>query len=236
MEGGFEGAELDGVCRTLLGESRVEVEQVVAAVVVVPHRTPSPVGVAAARVGVPDPREVLHGLGLDAVQLLEEKGLDRLAPAFAAVGCDSEGHGQKVFLRVDDVDQVSERLGGVRSQPDVDVDSASAVDLGARLLEGSDHLLDHLDVFPAAHRADHLRRGVGDRAVALNRPAPPVGHGHLPVVEVCSYVLCGRSEEPRDGLRCASATEAGGFDLDAESLSFHGFASFFASRGVCPAA
>lgn len=49
----------------------------------------------------------------------------------------------------------------------------------------------------------------------------------LPVVEVCSYVLCGRSEEPCDGLRCASATEAGGFDLDAESLSFHRVASFF---------
>ena len=236
VEGGLEGAELDGVCRTLLGEGRVEVEQVVAAGVVVPKCAAPPVGVASVRVGVPDPCEVLHGLGLDAVQLLEEEGLDRFAPAASALGGDSEGHGQKVFLRVDDVDQVSKCLGGVRAQPDVDVDSAGFVDPGAGIPKGSDLLLDHLDVLPAAHRADHLRRGVGDRTVALDRPVPPIGHVHFPVVQVVSDVPCRRSEEPCDGLCCASATEAGGFDLDAESLSFHGVASFFTSRGVRPAA
>ena len=73
---------------------------------------------------------------------------------------------------------------GVLAEADVDVDAAGTVGLCARRPDGSDDLLHHLDVLVAAHRADHLRRGVGDRAVALDRPVPPVGHGHLPVVKV----------------------------------------------------
>ena len=37
--------------------------------------------------------------------------------------------------------------------------------------------LNHLDVLPAAHRADHLGAGVGDRAIALDRQCRPSGMG-----------------------------------------------------------
>ena len=77
---------------------------------------------------------------------------------------------------------------GVLAEADVDVDAAGAVGLCARRPDGSDDLLHHLDVLVAAHRADHLRRGGGDRAVTLDRPVPPVGHGHLPVVKVAANV------------------------------------------------
>ena len=174
--------------------------------------------------------------GLGAVEGYEEGGLDRLAPAFASAVADAEALGQKVFPGGDDVHQAAQALRCVFPKPDVDVDAAGFVDLRADLAEGADHLLHHLDVFPAAHGADHLRRGVGDRAVRLDRPLAPVGHGHLPVIQVCADVLCRRAEVPREGFGCASATETCGFNLDAESLCFHGVASFFASRGVCPAA
>lgn len=78
-----------------------------------------------------------------------------------------------VFLGVDDVHQPPQALRGVLAEADVDVDAAGTVGLCARRPDGSDDLLHHLDVLVAAHRADHLRRGGGDRAVALDRPVPP---------------------------------------------------------------
>ena len=96
----------------------------------------------------------------------------------------------------------------------------------ARRPDGSDDLLHHLDVLVAAHRADHLRRGVGDRTVALDRPVPPVGHGHLPVVKVAANVPRRRAEVRGDGLGGVFPAYAGGFNLDTESLVFHGVRFF----------
>lgn len=71
-----------------------------------------------------------------------------------------------------------------------------------------------------------LRVGVGDRAVAFDRPVPPVGHRHTPVVEVAAAILCRRAEVRGDGLGRAFPAYTGGFNLDAESLVFHGVRSF----------
>ena len=111
--------------------------------------------------------------------------------------------------------------------------------LCARRPDGSDHRLHHLDVLVAAHRADHLRRGVGDRAVALDRPVPPVGHEHLPVVKVEANVPRRRAEVRGDGLGGTFPAYAGGFNLDTESLVFHGVRSFrlvasFSGGAFCP--
>ena len=133
--------------------------QVVAAVVVVLPGTLPPVGACAAALPVPNPRKFVHRRGLAPVQLGEEALLDGAAPALAAVGRDAQGHGQQVFLGVDDIHQPPQALRGVLAEADVDVDAAGAVGLCARRPDGSDDLLHHLDVFVAAHRADHLRRG-----------------------------------------------------------------------------
>ena len=234
VECAVEGAELDGVRRALRGEGGVEVEQVVAAVVVVVQGAHSPVSAAAATVSVPNLREAVHGGGLGLVDRLEESGRNRLAPLGPAFRGDAQGLCQEVFLGIDQVDQPPQALRGVCPEADVDVDAAGAVNLGPGVPEVPDHRLHHLDVLPAAHRADHLRAGVGHRGIAFDRPMPPVRHRHLPVVEVGSDVPGGRSEEGRDGLGCASAPETRCFNLDAESLVFHG--GSFARRLFPPAA
>ena len=228
VERRVEGAKLDGVRGALGGKGRVEVEQVVAGVVVVCVRVAAPVGCA-----VPDGGELVHGFGLFPVEGFKEGRVDRAAPAVAAVGRNAQGLCQKVFFGVDDVDQIPQGFRGVRPEADVDVDSAGVVDLRARCADGADDRLYRLDVLPAAHRADYLGAGVGDRAVALDRPVPPVGHGYLPIVQVPTDVPRGRAEVGGDGLGCAFAPQPGRFDLNAESLCFHGVSSL--ARRPCPA-
>ena len=242
VEGRVEGAELDGVCRALRGEGRVEVEQVVAAVVVVCRRAVAPVVAAATAVPVPNPGEGLEAGGLLVVERPQEGGLDRCAPLHAAAGRNAQGLCQEVFLGVHNVDQAAQALRRVLAEADVDVDAAGAVDAGSGFPDRPDHRLHHLDVFPAAHRADHLRRGVGDRAVALDHPLAPVGHRDVPVAQVVAHVAGLCAEVGGDRAGCAFAPQAGRFDLDTEGLVFHGFLPArrlfppAARPGVCPAA
>ena len=112
------------------------------------------------------------------------------------------------------------------AEADVDVDAAGTVGLRARSPDGPDDLLYHPDVLIAAHRADHLRAGVCDRAVAFDRPVPAVWHRHTPVVEVAAAILCRRAEVRGDSLGRAFPAYTGGFNLDAESLVFHWVCSF----------
>ena len=100
---------------------------------------------------------------------------------------------QQVLLGVDQIDQPPQARRGVLAEAHVDVDAAGGVGLRARLAQGADHLLDHPDVLPAAHRADHLGAGVVDRAVALDRPVPPVGqwaHASRPGGARCTGPSC----------------------------------------------
>lgn len=138
----------------------MEVEQVVAAVVVVLPGTRPPVGVCAAALPVPNPRKFVHGRGLAPVQFGEETLLDGAAPALSAFGRDAQGHGQQVFLGVDDVHQPPQALRGVLAEADVDVDAAGTVGLCARR------------AFPASapeSPENRPRRAARSRA----RPAPP---------------------------------------------------------------
>ena len=226
VECAVEGTEFDGVRGPLGGKGRVQVEQVVAAVVVVAAGAAPPVCARAAAVGaVPKLCQRLHGGRLAAVELGEERRLHRPAPAGAPAGRNAQRLCQKVFLGVDDVHQPAQALRGVLPKADVDVDAAGGVGLRASFAQGADNLLNHLDVLPAAHRADHLGAGVGDRAIALDRPVPPVGHGHLPVAQVPPDVPGRCAEVCRDGACRPLAAETGGLDLNAESLGFHGVSS-----------
>ena len=223
VECAVEGAEFDGVRGPLGGKGRVQIQEVVAAGVVVGSGAPPPVLPAVPAVGtVPKLCQRLHGAGLAAVELGEEHRLHRLAPAPPSFRRDSQRLCQKVLLGVDDVHQPPQALRGVFAEADVDVNAAGGVGLRAGPAQSADHQLDHLDVLPAAHRADHLGGGVGDRPIALHRPLPPVGHRDLPVVKVPPDMAGCGSEERRKGAGCAFAAETGGFDLDAEGLVFHG--------------
>ena len=213
VECAVEGAELNGVRRSLGRKGRVEVEQMISAGVVVLLCAPPPVGACTAGAGVPEPGEGFHRRGLAPIQLGKKPRLNRAAPAPASVGRDAQGHGQQIFLGVYDVHQPPQALRGVLAEADVDVDAARTVGLRPRRSDSSDHRLYHLD-------------GVGDRAVPLDYPLAPVRHGYVPVAEVVADVAGSRSEVRGDGFGCAFPAYACGFNLDAESLVFHGVCSF----------
>ena len=222
VEGAVEGAELDGA----LLPHRVEVEQAVAAAVVVLAGVPLPVAGV-----VPKLREGFHGLGLGEVQPCEEDLVDRPAPAGPPLGVDGQRLGQQVLLRVDDVDQVPEGPGGVAAQPDVDVDAAvCGVGLRAGLAEGAHQRLHRFDVLPAADGADHLGLlvvGAGDAGVAHHLPHPAVRHADgLRVVAAVVGCAGGRAEVCGDDRRRLRAEDAVHFQFDAECLVFHGCFSF----------
>ena len=190
VHGAVEGPELDGAFLP----HRVEVEQVVAAGVVVGVCVVGPVGVV-----VPNPRELLGGLGLLPVQPGEEVLVDLLAPAAPALRGNLEAVGQQVLVCVDQVDQVPERGRGVVPEADVHVDSAGGVCLGARGPEAAKELLQGLDVFPAEDGADQfapLDVGRGfDAGVALEFPlAALLVEAGVGVVGA-AFVAGGRAEE-----------------------------------------
>ena len=212
----------------------MEVEQVVSGMVVMIVSVDGPVG-EAALAAVPHRCETVHGGGLTQVDLPKEIGVHRLAPALAAVGADAQRHGQQVLFCVHDVHQAAEALRRMLAKAHMDVDAAAAVHPCACLLDAPDHCLHHLDVFPAAHRADYLCSGIGDGGVALNDPLAAVGHGYVPIAEVVVDVTGLRTEKGGDGFGCAFSAQTGGFNLDAKSLVFHG-ASPCARRLFPPAA
>ena len=162
MQRCVEGAEFDGAGRAFRGEGGMQVEQVVAASIVMSACAAPLVVGASATVLVPKLGEGIHGGGLPAVEGCEELRLHRLAPAFAPAVADAQRLGEEVFFGIDDVHQIAERPGRVLAEPDVDVNAAGAVHLRAGFAQSADDLLDHLDVFPAAHGADYLCGRIGD--------------------------------------------------------------------------
>ena len=157
-----EGTELDGSGRAFCGEGRMQVEQVVAAMVVVSACTAPPVVRTSAAVLVPKLGEGVHGGRFSAVEGFKEGRLHRFAPAFAQAVADAQSLGQQILFCVDEVHQIAQRLGRVLSETDVDVDAAGAVDLRAGFAQSADNLLYHLNVFPAAYGADYLCGRIGD--------------------------------------------------------------------------
>ena len=213
----------------------MEVEQVVAAGVVVCRRALPPVGAAAAAVPVPELGHRFEGGGLGAVDRREELRGYRGTPAVPAVRVDAQRLCQQVLLRVYDIDQPAQAGRGVCPEADVYVDTAGAVRSRARRPDGLGDPEYHRDILPAAHRAYDLRAGVGDRAVPLDHPLAPVGHGNVPVTEVAAHVAGSRAEVGGYGLGGTLAPDTRGFQLDTESLATHRGSSF-ARRLAPPAA
>ena len=113
----LEKTELDRA----LGEDSVEVQHMVAAVVVV--LASAVVGVLTA---VPDVRKVCHGGGFSVVQPFQEPGVNRAAVAADAASVEVQCACQEVFVACHDVCEVSERLGCVPLGADVDVNTAAS--------------------------------------------------------------------------------------------------------------
>ena len=115
---------------------------------------------------VPKGGELVEGLGLLAVQPREEVGVDRLAPAVAAFKGNAQRLCQKVFLGVDDVDQIPQGFRGVPPKPDVDVVPQSRAP-SRRRPQQPDERLYRLDVshLQIGLTNSAFRRSAGDAAV-----------------------------------------------------------------------
>ena len=97
----------------------MQVEQMIAAGVVMPASTSPPVTGTSSAVLVPKLGEGVHGCRLPAVESFEKGRFHRLTPAFASAVADAQRLCEEVFLRVDDVHQIAERLGRVFAEADV---------------------------------------------------------------------------------------------------------------------
>lgn len=134
----LEASELDcTVCKACM-----VVEHMVTATVVVP--VPAFVIV----IGVPDVCESIHRLGLSAVQALEKILVDRPAVAIDSALVEPEGRNQKALMACHDVGEVSEALGAVVAQANVDVNSAhmGGVAFRSGMAEVADDFLQVADV------------------------------------------------------------------------------------------
>ena len=203
-----------------LGEGGVEVEHMVAAVVVV---LGAPVGGPVA--AVPNVGQVAHGAGLALVDRLEEPGVNRPAVAAHAVAVEGQGIRQEALVAGHDVRQVAEGLGGVALGPDVDVDSASpgGVALGSGLAQPPYQFLQGLHVGVGEDGGDHLALFAvrpRDAHVLLELPLAALD---IPGRPGAIAVAVGRVLEPpgAEELGGVLAGDAVHLNLDPDGLLFH---------------
>ena len=216
----LEKPELD---RTL-GEGSVEVEHMVAAVVVV--LVPAVGGVVGA---VPNVRQVAHGAGLAAVDRFDEPGADRPAVPAHAVVVEGQGIRQEALVAGHDVRQVAEGLGGVAFGPDVDVDSAPSgvVALGSSLAQPPHQLLEGVHVGVGEDWRDHLALFAVrplDAHVPLELPLAVLGIPGRPgvvAVAVGGVLIAPGAEELGGELGGGAAGDAVHLHLDPDGLLFH---------------
>lgn len=225
VEGAVEPSQFN---RAVSVEEAVEVEEMVAAVVVV--------GVSRSVVAVVP--EVLDGLEvqfLDSVQLLDQFGVHLLAES-CAFGVDLECLVKEVVLACDDVDEVPDALRRVVRSVEVDVDAAGVVGEAACLAEFSDQTLQGFDVLAVGEdRADHLDAVVAVRSdllsvfLALGVDAA-VAH-EFPLATVClsdfvgavvrADVFAGAVQESSCSFRGGFSGDSGELDLDSKSCGKH---------------
>ena len=216
----LEKSELDRA----LGECGVEVEHMVAAVIVM---------LASAIVGalapVPDVGKVGHGGGLPAVELFQEAGVNRAAVPAHAVMVEVEGFGKQALVAGHDVGQVAQGLRGVALGANVDVNSAApgGVAFGTRSAKPPNQLLQGFHVGVCQDRGDQLaffavRAGNGN--ILLKFPlaslAVPCAPGAVPVA--VGGVLVAPGAKKLGGDLCRPATlNVVHLDLDPNGLLLH---------------
>ena len=164
----LEEPELDRA----LGKGGVEVQHMVAAVVVV--LAPVMFGVLAA---VPNVCKRRHRGGLSAVDLLQKSGVDRLAVLADPTVIKAKGFRQEVFVACHDVGKVAERLWCVPFGTDVNMNAAASCGIAFRacLAEAANQFLQGFHVSVGEDRRDHLAFLIvwtGNAAVSLELPFP----------------------------------------------------------------
>ena len=220
-----------------LGEGGVEVQHMVAAVVVV--LASAVVGVLAA---VPNISQGCHGGGFSVVQPFQESGVNRAAVAADAASVEVQCACQEVFVACHDVGEVSERLGRVPLGADVDVNTAAScgITFCSGFAEAANQLLQGLHVNVGEDRRDHLAFlavRARDADVLLEFPLASALIPSRPsaVAVAASGVLVPPGTKECGCQPCGLLSgDAVHFDLDPDGLLLHfGYLVFCSLAHVC---
>ncbi len=220
-----------------LGEGGVEVQHMVAAVVVV--LASAVVGVLAA---VPNISQGCHGGGFSVVQPFQESGGNRAAVAADAASVEVQCACQEVFVACHDVGEVSERLGRVPLGADVDVNTAASGGIAFRsgFAEAANQLLQGFHVSAGEDRRDHLAFfavRARDADVLLEFPLASALIPSRPsaVAVAASGVLVPPGTKEGGCQPCGLLSgDAVHFDLDPDGLLLHfGYLVFCSLAHVC---
>lgn len=229
----LEEPELD---RTL-GEGGVEVQHMIAAVVVM--LASAVVGVLAA---VPNVCKFCHSGGLSAVEPFQEPGVDRSAVAADAASVEVQRACQEVFVACHDVCKISKGLVCVSLGTDVNVDSAASgrIAFGSCLAQAANQLLQGLHVSVGEDRRDHLAFlavRARDADVLLEFPLASALIPSRPraVAVAASGVLVPPGTKEGGCQPCGLLSgDAVHFDLDPDGLLLHfGYLVFCSLAHVC---
>jgi hypothetical protein len=217
MEGGIEQSEFDGA----LGEHAVQIQGMVAAVVVMIVSTASAV--------IPQFLDIIHGLRPLVIQIFQKAGI-RFLTIVLSVDLHLQRFIEQVLLGSHDIHNVAQGLRRMRRGIHMNMDAAGVVDSGASGSELPHQFLYRFDVLVLAdgrhkfHRVVPACRSVASIAAADGGIAD---HFPLPVLLIAdrigivsaAYMGGLRTKVTGDDPRCCAAGQAGHFDLNAEVLA-----------------
>ena len=220
-----------------LGEGGVEVQHMVAAVVVV--LASAVVGVLAA---VPNISQGCHGGGFSVVQPFQESGVNRAAVAADAASVEVQCACQEVFVACHDVCEVPKGLGRVPLGTDMNVNAAApcGIAFGSSFAQVANQLLQGFHVSVGEDRRDHL-------AFFAVRSCDADVLLEFPLASALIPSRPGAVAVAASGVLVPSGTEEGGcqpcgllsgdavhFDLDPDGLLLHfGYLVFCSLAHVC---
>ena len=210
------------------GPHVVEVDGAVAGAVVV--------GWTRIRVSVPGDVQLLAGLRLHLLEAADELAVGRLRVVCEAARQGPDGLEEELLLLVPDSREVRDLRRREVFDSDVDVLARAGRGLGSGSAEGSDHLLQGVEVVPVQDGRDHLRRGcaAAEAAVADRLPLSSVRRGDRPCVVAPARVADAAADHALDCSRSAFAADVGVFELRSEAQGFRGVEDFVLAHVLPP--
>ena len=186
------------------------------------------------RVSVPGDVQLFAGLRLHLLEAGDELAVGRLRVVREAARQGSDRLEEELLLLVPDSREVRDLRRREVFDADVDVLARAGRGLGSGSAEGSDHLLQGIEVFPVEDRGDHLRRGraAAEAAVADRLPLPSVRRGDRPGVVAPARVADAAADHALDCSGSAFAADVGVFELRSEAQGFRGVEDFVLAHCV----
>ena len=180
------------------------------------------------RVSVPGDVQLLAGLRFHLFEAVDELAVGRLRVVCEAARQGPDGLEEQFFLLIPDSREVRDLRRREVFDADVDVLARAGRGLGSGSAEGSDHLLQGVEVVPVQDGGDHLCRGrpAAEAAVADRLPLSSVRRGDRPGVVAPARVADAAADHALDCSRGSFAADVGVFELRSEAQGFRGVEDF----------